>query len=141
MWCAVNSPCILGFMCSYNWQQVIIHQKVTYCRVTVKRRRETERERERERERGVINNSSSPSVKMAWLTWRGATVNVDWVGSDQTNAHVGRLSAGVPVEIGTSSHAVVTKVLGGLFAAVVLAGVRPQQVAHRPECWRLFKPV
>lgn len=72
---------------------------------------------------------------------RGATVNGDCVGSHQTNVHVGRLSAGVPVEIGTSSHTVVTKVLRALFAAVVLARVRPQQVAHRPESWRLFKPV
>lgn len=34
-----------------------------------------------------------------------------------------------------------TEVLGVLLAAVVLARVGPQQVAHRPKSWRLFKPV
>lgn len=31
-----DSPCILGFMCSYYRQQIIVHQEVTYCWVTEK---------------------------------------------------------------------------------------------------------
>lgn len=34
-----DSPCILGFMCSYYRQQIIVHQKVTYCWVTERKKR------------------------------------------------------------------------------------------------------
>lgn len=34
-----DSPCILGFVCSYYRQQIIVHQKVTYCWVTEKKKR------------------------------------------------------------------------------------------------------
>lgn len=35
-----HSPCILGFMCSYYRQQVIVHQEVTYCWVTEKKKQQ-----------------------------------------------------------------------------------------------------
>lgn len=47
----------------------------------------------------------------------------------------------VPVEVGAASHAVVAEVFLGLFWAIVLPRVWPQQVAHRPECRRFLKSV
>lgn len=47
----------------------------------------------------------------------------------------------LPVEIGAASDSVVAKVLLGLLVAKVFQGVGPQQVAHGPKRWRLFKPV
>ena len=47
----------------------------------------------------------------------------------------------VPVEVGAAPDAVMAEVFLGLLRAVVLPGVRPQQVAHGPERWRLFEAV
>lgn len=47
----------------------------------------------------------------------------------------------VPVEVGAASHAVVAEVFLGLFWAIVLPRVWPQQVAHRPECRWFLKSV
>lgn len=47
----------------------------------------------------------------------------------------------VPEEVGASSDRVVVEVLRGLFAAVVLARVSPDQVAHGPEGRRLLEAV
>lgn len=46
-----------------------------------------------------------------------------------------------PVEIGTSSDRIVRKLLGVAFIAKVFKGVGPEQVAHWPECWRLFEAI
>lgn len=47
----------------------------------------------------------------------------------------------VPVKIRTASNAVVTEVLGVLFAAEIFQRVRPEQIAHGAERRRLFEPV
>lgn len=47
----------------------------------------------------------------------------------------------IPEKVRASSDRVVVKVFCCLFTAVVLAGIGPDEVAHWPERWRLFKPV
>lgn len=47
----------------------------------------------------------------------------------------------LPEEVRAASDRVVVEVFGRLLAAVVLARVGPDQVAHGPERWRLLKPV
>lgn len=47
----------------------------------------------------------------------------------------------VPEEVGASSDRVVVEVFGRLFAAVVLARISPDQVAHGPEGRGLFEAV
>lgn len=46
-----------------------------------------------------------------------------------------------PVEIGAAPDSVVGKVLQGFLVAVILRGIRPQQVTHGTKGWRLLKPV
>lgn len=49
-----DSPCILGFVCSYYRQQIIVHQKVTYCWVTEKKERNIHTHARTHRHREVI---------------------------------------------------------------------------------------
>jgi len=54
---------------------------------------------------------------------------------------INRAMSPAPEEVGAASDGVVVEVFVGLLAAVVLAGVGPDQVTHGPERRRLFKPV
>lgn len=60
---------------------------------------------------------------------------------------MGRVAGGVnaaallPEKVRAASDGVMVEVFRCLFTAVVLTRVGPNQVAHWPKCWGLFKPV
>lgn len=73
------------------------------------------------------------------LYYNAVSEGVEWLKS---SAAAGREAFyHIPEKVRTSSDRVVVKVFCCLFAAVVLAGIGPDQVTHWPERWRLFKPV
>lgn len=51
------------------------------------------------------------------------------------------IASSSPEEVRAASHRVVVKVLRGLFTAVILARIGPDEIAHRPKRRRLLEPI